>query len=111
MDSSTKAVAHELLDVVPVIMRTIRTEMRSQRSADLAVPQFRALLFINQNPGSSLLAVAHHLGLPHVGLGVGALQELQGHIAEADKDDDAPAVREVEAGAAGEPEQVAVERG
>jgi len=63
MSASSDAIAREILDIVPIIMRVIRTEMRSHRSADLAVPQFRALLFISRNPGSSLLAVAHHLGL------------------------------------------------
>lgn len=63
MNTSPDVIAREILDIVPVVMRLIRTEMRSQRSADLAVPQFRALLFISQNPGSSLLSVAHHLGL------------------------------------------------
>ena len=63
MSTSPNTIAHEILDIVPIIMRVIRTEMRSQRSADLAVPQFRALLFISRNPGTSLLSVADHLGL------------------------------------------------
>jgi DNA-binding MarR family transcriptional regulator len=63
MSTSPNTIAHEILDIVPIIMRVIRTEMRSQRSADLAIPQFRALLFISRNPGTSLLAVADHLGL------------------------------------------------
>jgi DNA-binding MarR family transcriptional regulator len=63
MSTLPNTIAHEILDIVPIIMRVIRTEMRSQRSADLAIPQFRALLFISRNPGSSLLAVADHLGL------------------------------------------------
>jgi DNA-binding MarR family transcriptional regulator len=63
MVMSSDAIAREILDVVPVVMRKIRIEMRTQRSADIAVPQFRALLFINRNPGSSLQSVAHHLGL------------------------------------------------
>jgi DNA-binding MarR family transcriptional regulator len=56
-------IAREILDIVPIIMRMIRTEMRSQHSADLAIPQFRALLFISRNPGLSLLTLAHHLSL------------------------------------------------
>jgi DNA-binding MarR family transcriptional regulator len=63
MSTSSDAIAREILDIVPVVMRVIRAEMRSHRSADLAVPQFRALLYISRNPGSSLLAVARHLGL------------------------------------------------
>jgi DNA-binding MarR family transcriptional regulator len=63
MDASSDSVAREILDIVPVIMRVIRTEMRNHRSADLAIPQFRSLLFIERNPGSSLLTLANHLGL------------------------------------------------
>jgi DNA-binding MarR family transcriptional regulator len=63
MDSSSDIVAREILDIVPVIMRVIRAEMRNHRSADLAIPQFRSLLFIERNPGSSLLTLANHLGL------------------------------------------------
>jgi DNA-binding MarR family transcriptional regulator len=63
MLSSTDECAHEVLDIVPAVMRMIRAEMRSHRSSDLSVPQFRALTFINKNPGTSLLTVAEHLGL------------------------------------------------
>ncbi len=63
MDNSSDIVAREILDIVPVIMRVIRAEMRNHRSADLAIPQFRTLLFIERNPGSSLLTLANHLGL------------------------------------------------
>ena len=63
MDTSSDVVAREILDIVPIIMRVIRTEMRNHRSADLAIPQFRALLFFERNPGSSLLTLANHLGL------------------------------------------------
>ncbi len=50
-------------DVVPLVMRTIRAEMRSHRSPDLSVPQFRALGFLWRHPGASLSAVADHIGL------------------------------------------------
>ncbi|MDR3575174.1 MAG: MarR family transcriptional regulator [Anaerolineaceae bacterium] len=63
MISSTDECAHEVLDVIPAVMRVIRAEMRRHRSSDLSVPQFRALTFINNNPGTSLLTVAEHLGL------------------------------------------------
>jgi DNA-binding MarR family transcriptional regulator len=63
MSALPNTIAHEILDIVPIIMRVIRIEMRNQRSADLAIPQFRALLFISRNPGTSLLSVADHLGL------------------------------------------------
>jgi DNA-binding MarR family transcriptional regulator len=55
--------AGKLLEVVPIIMQDIRSEMRSRRSIDLTVPQFRALAFVNRNEGSSLWEVAHHMGL------------------------------------------------
>jgi DNA-binding MarR family transcriptional regulator len=56
-------IAREILDVVPIIMRVIRAEMRNQRSLDITVPQFRTLLFISRNPGTPLLTVSEHLGL------------------------------------------------
>jgi DNA-binding MarR family transcriptional regulator len=63
MDFSTDAVARELLDVIPGIMRTIRTEMRSHRANDLTVPVFRSLMFLERQPGVSLQELASHLGL------------------------------------------------
>lgn len=63
MASTSDSIAREILEVVPLIMRTIRMEMRSRRSADLSVVQFRALLFLDRNPGASLSTVAGHLGL------------------------------------------------
>jgi DNA-binding MarR family transcriptional regulator len=52
-----------VMDTVPLVMRSIRTEMRRRRPADLSVPQFRALAFVRRNPGASLSEVAEHLGL------------------------------------------------
>jgi DNA-binding MarR family transcriptional regulator len=63
MQATPELCAQELLDVVPLIMRAIRTEMRSRRSRDLTVPQFRALLFIHSHPETSLSDVADHIGL------------------------------------------------
>lgn len=63
MTLSPEEAARQLLEVIPVVMREIRSEMRSRRSPDLTVPQFRALSFVNRNVGSSLLDVANHLGL------------------------------------------------
>ena len=61
--TSTKACARAILEVVPAVMRTVRTEMRQHRAADLSVPQFRTLGFLNRQPGASLSAVAEHIGL------------------------------------------------
>jgi DNA-binding MarR family transcriptional regulator len=55
--------AREVLDVVPSVMRFIRTEMRKHRGLDLSVPQFRSLVFIERTEGASLTAVSEHLGL------------------------------------------------
>jgi DNA-binding MarR family transcriptional regulator len=53
----------EFLEVVPLLMRQLRGEFRSHRTPDLSVPQFRALVFVNRNPGTALSPLAEHLGL------------------------------------------------
>lgn len=55
--------SREILEVVPLVMRAIRAEMRAHRGAELTIPQFRALLFISRTPGTSLVQLAGHLGL------------------------------------------------
>lgn len=60
---SSDECARELLEVVPLIMRAIRSEMRSHRPADLSVPQFRTLNFLDHHEGASLSDVAEHIGL------------------------------------------------
>jgi DNA-binding MarR family transcriptional regulator len=55
--------AAAVMDTVPLVMRIIRAEMRSHRTPDLSVPQFRALLYVNRHAGASLSDVAEHLGL------------------------------------------------
>jgi DNA-binding MarR family transcriptional regulator len=55
--------AGELLEVVPMLMKEIRSQMRSQGAPDLTVPQFRTLAFVNRNQGSPLCKVADHMGL------------------------------------------------
>ncbi len=63
MSTTSNESASELLDVVPIVMRDIRSEMRSRRSYDLTIPQFRTLVFVNRNNGSSLFEVANFMGL------------------------------------------------
>jgi MarR family transcriptional regulator for hemolysin len=63
MTASPARCAREVLDTVPLIMRTLRAEMRSHRTPDLTVPQFRTLRFINRYPGVSLSDAAEHIGL------------------------------------------------
>jgi len=55
--------ARKLLEVVPIVMQDIRSEMRCRRSLDLSVPQFRVLAFVDRNEGASLWEVARHMGL------------------------------------------------
>jgi DNA-binding MarR family transcriptional regulator len=55
--------AHQVLEVVPLVMRAIRGHMRSHRTPDLSVPQFRTLAFLDGREGASLSEVAEHIGL------------------------------------------------
>ncbi len=63
MKESAEALAREVVDVVPFAMRLIREEMRRHRGADLTIPQFRTLIFLQRSPGAALHQVAEHLGL------------------------------------------------
>jgi DNA-binding MarR family transcriptional regulator len=55
--------AQEVMETVPLVMRFIRTEMRSRRAPSLSVPQFRVLTFLSRRPGAPLSSVAEHLGV------------------------------------------------
>lgn len=55
--------AREVMEIVPLVMHCIRTEMRSRRSPALSVPQFRVLTFLSRRPGAPLASVAEHLGV------------------------------------------------
>ena len=63
MPTTAQQCAHEILDVTPNIIQAIRVQMRAQQHHDLSVPQFRTLNFLSRYPGSSLSAVAEHIGL------------------------------------------------
>ena len=63
MSSTQEDCARELLEVVPLVTRSIRKELRQHRTEGLSVPQFRTLLFLRRNPGTSLVDIANHLGL------------------------------------------------
>jgi DNA-binding MarR family transcriptional regulator len=52
-----------LMDVVPLVMRYIRMEMRSRRMRGLSIPQFRILVFLYRNEGATLSEVANNVGL------------------------------------------------
>jgi len=55
--------AQQVMDVVPMIMRTIRAKLRERRAADISVPQFRTMAFINRHEGASLSVLSTHIGL------------------------------------------------
>jgi DNA-binding MarR family transcriptional regulator len=55
--------AREVLDVVPLVMRGIRKQLRKHSARVLSIPQFRTLLFISRHKGASLSDVAEHIGL------------------------------------------------
>lgn len=63
MSKQIDGAAHQVMDTVPLIMRTIRSEFRTKRSAELSVPQFRALAYIKNNDGASLSHLAGYIGL------------------------------------------------
>lgn len=60
---SLERLAKGLLDVVPLIMRSIRAEMRAHRDAELSVPQFRVLNHVRLQGSVSLSELADHMGL------------------------------------------------
>jgi DNA-binding MarR family transcriptional regulator len=63
MTSNPEKCVHEVLDVIPMVMRSLRAEFRSHRRKDLNIPQFRTLMFLRRVPGAALSDVADHLGI------------------------------------------------
>jgi len=55
--------ATSVLEVVPLVMDTLRAAMRQNVGDQFSVPQFRCLNFIAREPGSSISAVASFLGV------------------------------------------------
>ena len=53
----------QLVELIPIIMRLIRGEMRRRTLPGLTLPQFRTLNFLQLHPRSSLSDVSTHLGL------------------------------------------------
>ncbi len=63
MPVSAEECAHELMEVVPLAMRTIRATVRSHREHSLSVPQQRTLSYLRNHDGASLSDLAEHIGL------------------------------------------------
>jgi DNA-binding MarR family transcriptional regulator len=62
MSANENDCAKEILEAAPLVTAFIRQEMRRSRASDLTVPQFRSLIFIGRNPGTSLSGLASHIG-------------------------------------------------
>ena len=63
MDATTRDCANELLEVIPLMMRVIRAQVRSHSSPELSMPQFRALAFLGRNERAMLGDVGNFLAL------------------------------------------------
>ena len=63
MAVTAEEAARQLLEIAPLVMRTVRAQMREHRAPGLSVPQFRTLAFLNQHSGVSLSRVAEHIGV------------------------------------------------
>ncbi len=89
MQITPEECAREMLEVVPLVMRTIRAEMRGAREPSLTVPQFRALLYLNRHEMASLSDVAAFigLGLPAASTLVDGLVSRELVVREHDRED------------------------
>jgi DNA-binding MarR family transcriptional regulator len=63
MDLMLEEIALDMMETIPIVMRVMRADMRRYRQPFLSVPQFRALAFSRNYPGTSLNSLAEHLGL------------------------------------------------
>jgi DNA-binding MarR family transcriptional regulator len=63
MSSMPSECARAVLEVAPLIMRTLVGEIRRRPDMDLSVPQLRSLGFLRDHEGACLSDVAEHLGL------------------------------------------------
>jgi DNA-binding MarR family transcriptional regulator len=63
MNVSTDLLARELLEVVPLIMSTIRAELRRHQDGGLSLAEYRVLVYLRGRRDVSLSALAEHIGL------------------------------------------------
>ncbi len=63
MPASPNQCATELLETIPLLMRVIRTNVRSHSGPELSMPQFRTLAFLGRNECAMLSDVSNFLGL------------------------------------------------
>jgi DNA-binding MarR family transcriptional regulator len=64
-----------MIDVVPLVMRVIRGELREHGALEMTIPHFRTLTFVYNNERASLSDVAEHIGpsLPAMSMHVDGL--------------------------------------
>ena len=63
MATTTEAVTRQVIEVVPLVMRGIRAQMRRHRAPGLSLPQFRVLTFLDRHAGASLSDTAEYIGV------------------------------------------------
>jgi DNA-binding MarR family transcriptional regulator len=63
MNPTAQECVREVLDVAPLVMRSLRAEFRSHRGKEINIPQYRTLMYLRRSPGASLSNVAEHLGI------------------------------------------------
>ena len=63
MNNPAQQASQLALEAVPLVMRTIRAQLRVHRGADISVPQFRTMGYIDRHEGASLSELASHIGL------------------------------------------------
>ena len=63
METTPRQCANELLEVIPLMMRVIRAQVRSHSSPELSMAQFRALAFLGRNEKAMLGDVGHFLAV------------------------------------------------
>src|SRR5258708_38439541 len=52
-----------LLEVIPAVMRSIRTQMRLRTAPELSVVQFRSLALAHRSGGATISDIAEHIGV------------------------------------------------
>ena len=63
LDKPPQQCAARVMETIPLLMRFIRSDMCTHSADSLTIPQLRSLAFLKRNPGTSLSAVAEHLGV------------------------------------------------
>jgi DNA-binding MarR family transcriptional regulator len=55
--------AAQVMETVPLVMRTIRGHMDTRKPSEISIWQFRAMIFLMKREGASLSALAGHMGV------------------------------------------------